>query len=207
MTDADAGGLRERKKRATRQAIERGAVELALEHGYENVTVEMICERAMISQRTFFNYAGSKERAVLGVATPLPGPELRAAYLAGEGGSPLEGLVATVSAAFSEFDGQDSTLFQDRRRIVQENPTLAIKEFARMEETQNSIVGLVRERLRADEPSRDERDVDDEARMVVSLTFGIMHYLVRDWIAGGSVRDATDAVAQAVRLARRVAGA
>ena len=39
MTDADAGGLRERKKRATRPAIERGAVELAYFGGYTHTEV------------------------------------------------------------------------------------------------------------------------------------------------------------------------
>ncbi|NED88071.1 TetR family transcriptional regulator, partial [Streptomyces sp. SID11233] len=36
------GGLRQRKKRATRAALAEAAIRLAAEHGAENVTVEAI---------------------------------------------------------------------------------------------------------------------------------------------------------------------
>ena len=49
-------GLRERKRRATRSAIERAAITLVDECGYEGVTVAQICDRANVSQGTFFNY-------------------------------------------------------------------------------------------------------------------------------------------------------
>ncbi len=209
MTETPDGGLRERKKRATRQAIEHGALELALEHGYENVTVEMICERAMISPRTFFNYAGSKERAVLGIKTPLPGEEQRRAYVAGLGGSPLTDLVVTIAGAFSDFGEADTELFRRRQQVLQANPELAMKEFARMEEAQNSVVDLVRERLVLDgtAEARPGSGLDDEARMVVSLTFGIMHYLVRSWIETGAGNAPADPVRPALELARRIARA
>lgn len=205
MSDIDAGGgLRERKKRATQQAIERSAVDLALEHGYDNVTVEMICDSVMISQRTFFNYAGSRERAVLGLDAPFPDDVLRTAFVAGLGGSPLEDLIATISAAFSNFDGENRDLFHKRRRVLQANPELVIREFARMEEARHSIVDLVLERLRADTPNRKEGDLDGVAGMVVSLTFGIMHFTLRDRIFGGFDHDPTDSLERAVALARQV---
>ena len=56
---ADGGqsmGLRERKRRATRDAIERAAIALVSERGYDNVTVAQICEASSVSQGTFFNY-------------------------------------------------------------------------------------------------------------------------------------------------------
>lgn len=56
-------GLRERKKRATRNALAEAAVRLAAEHGVENVTVEAISEAAGVSPRTFFNYFPSHDDA------------------------------------------------------------------------------------------------------------------------------------------------
>lgn len=53
--------------RETRHALERAAIELTLEHGLDNVTIEQIAEHADVSPRTFFNYFPSKEAAVLGV--------------------------------------------------------------------------------------------------------------------------------------------
>lgn len=43
--------------------------------------------------------------------------------------------------------------------------------------------------------------------MAVSMTFGIAHYIVRDWIAAGVPSDATELLEQATALARRVAAA
>lgn len=204
---ADSVGLRERKKRATQLAIERTAIDLALEHGYDNVTVEMICDAVTISQRTFFNYAGSKERAVLGIDPPLPGEEARGAYVAGMGGTPLRDLVAMIATMFSSSGKSvEADLFRKRRQVLEANPTLALREFARMEETQTAVVDLVRTRLLADDPDRDETDASAEARMTVSLTFGIMHFVMGDWVAGDLRDDPTAALQRAVELARRVAG-
>lgn len=69
----DAGddrlGLRETKKRQTRLAMHRAAVELVAEHGFTPVTVEMIARRAGVSTRTFFNHWVTKDAAVLGVVS------------------------------------------------------------------------------------------------------------------------------------------
>ncbi|MFG2071347.1 DNA-binding transcriptional regulator, AcrR family [Nonomuraea maritima] len=58
-------GLRERKKAETRQAVHEAALRLAVEHGLDAVTVEMIVDAANISRRTFSNYFAGKEDAVL----------------------------------------------------------------------------------------------------------------------------------------------
>lgn len=65
--EAGAEGLRERKRRETRAAIERAAISLVDELGYDNVTVAMISERAVVSQGTFFNYFPTKDAAIVGL--------------------------------------------------------------------------------------------------------------------------------------------
>jgi AcrR family transcriptional regulator len=61
-------GLRERKKRATRQALSMAAMRLAVERGLENVLVEDIAAAADVSPRTFNNYFGSKYEAICALA-------------------------------------------------------------------------------------------------------------------------------------------
>jgi AcrR family transcriptional regulator len=58
-------GLRERKKAATRQALHEAAVRLAVAHGIDRLTVEAIADDAGVSRRTFSNYFGNKEEALL----------------------------------------------------------------------------------------------------------------------------------------------
>jgi AcrR family transcriptional regulator len=57
-------GLRERKKADTRRALSDAALQLALEHGMENVTREDIARVAGVSLRTFSNYFAGKYDAL-----------------------------------------------------------------------------------------------------------------------------------------------
>ncbi|MDZ5079201.1 MULTISPECIES: TetR/AcrR family transcriptional regulator [Actinomycetes] len=54
-------GRREQNKAETRLAIQRAAVELFEERGYDQTTVDDIARRAEVAPRTFFRYFPSKE--------------------------------------------------------------------------------------------------------------------------------------------------
>ena len=58
-------GLRERKKAQTRTAISQAVLHLALERGLDAVTADDIATVANVSVRTFHNYFGSKEEALV----------------------------------------------------------------------------------------------------------------------------------------------
>ncbi len=60
MSSGDEIGLRERKKRRTREAVRLAAFELFEEHGYQNTTIEQIARAADVSSRTFFRYFPNK---------------------------------------------------------------------------------------------------------------------------------------------------
>jgi AcrR family transcriptional regulator len=57
-------GLRERKKRQTREAIAAAAMELFKARGYDAVTVAEVAEAADVSEKTVFNYFPTKEDLV-----------------------------------------------------------------------------------------------------------------------------------------------
>lgn len=72
MTAGDEVGLRERKKRRTREAVRSAAFQLFEENGYPNTTVEQISELADVSPRTFFRYFPNK--AALLIPDHMMGP-------------------------------------------------------------------------------------------------------------------------------------
>lgn len=59
------GGLRERKKAQTRQAIADAAARLFAERGFEATTVEEVAEAAQVTKKTVFNHFPTKEDLAL----------------------------------------------------------------------------------------------------------------------------------------------
>lgn len=62
-------GLREKKKRETVEALRAAALQLALDHGPENVRVDDIATAAGVSPRTYNNYFSSREQAIVSAVT------------------------------------------------------------------------------------------------------------------------------------------
>src|SRR3954452_7898224 len=57
-------GLRERKKRQTREAIAAAAMELFAARGFDDVTVAEVAQAADVSEKTVFNHFATKEDLV-----------------------------------------------------------------------------------------------------------------------------------------------
>ncbi len=197
-------GLRARKRAATEAAIESAAISLALEHGYENVTVEMICEASMVSQRTFFNYFGSKEGVILGATPPTPTEEQIQRFVEGEGGNVLGDLVGLITAVMVDHE-PDMKLLQSRRTLIQQTPELMSKERARIGEAEGRLAGFVVARFHAQ--GRNETrtpDLEDEARMVVSLAAGAMHYAMQKWVGSNFTSTRRELMQNTSELIRRI---
>ena len=64
MTVRGTVGLRELKKKMTRESIAEAALQLTVEKGLDNVTIEEVAHVAFISPRTVSNYFSCKEEAV-----------------------------------------------------------------------------------------------------------------------------------------------
>ena len=104
MSTNDSGGMRERKKLATRDALSAAALRLALEHGPQNVRVDDIAEAAGVSPRTYNNYFSSREQAIVVGLAAERGHALAAALRARPLDEPLEH--AVVGALIEQYSDE-----------------------------------------------------------------------------------------------------
>ena len=161
--------LRDRR----RAAVERVALDLALEHGYDVVTVEMICDAALVSQSTFFNYFGSKERAVLG-PEPRPLDEERLAAFAAGSGDALTGLMLLLVADWPKTPAERRLLLA-RLDLTERTPALRAAHIARIDRASEQVEEAALRRLGRER----EADAAERAQMLVALSHAAMHWMIR----------------------------
>jgi AcrR family transcriptional regulator len=138
-------GLRERRRVQTRREITRAALDLVLERGLADVTVEDIADAAGVSPRTFFNYFPSKKSAVIPGPEP-PTPEAVERFVADRGGSVLDGLVALLAEAVGSWSDVRQQI--DRvQRAVRAYPELVPVLQERIAEFEAALVDAVARRL------------------------------------------------------------
>src|SRR5215467_10248639 len=105
LSSPPAQGLRERKKAKTRAAIQRHALRLFREQGYEGTTVEQIAEAAEVSPSTFFRYFPTKEDVV--IYDPFD-PLLIASFQAQPPElTPMQAMREALHATFAAMSGED----------------------------------------------------------------------------------------------------
>jgi len=140
----ERGGLRERKKARTRAAIQRHALRLFKDQGYDATTVEQISEAAEVSHTTFFRYFPTKEDVVLSddydpmivEALRAQPPEL----------GPLPALRAALRTVFGAISPAELAEFRDRQTLAMSVPALRAAAFNNLAQTMRLIAEAIAER-------------------------------------------------------------
>ncbi|MFI9375439.1 TetR/AcrR family transcriptional regulator [Streptomyces parvulus] len=145
---AAGGGLRERKKRATRAALAEAAVRLAAEHGADKVTVEAISAAAGVSVRTFFNYFDSREDAFVVIDADAGARMRRAVLDAPAALSPLEALREAMAAELAEAE-QQHELWRLHAEVLHASPHLLARGVGAHMAAEADLAEALTERLRA----------------------------------------------------------
>ena len=145
-----AEGLRERKKRERKQALRTAAIELALEKGFDNVTIEDICDRCGVSRRTFFNYYSTKEEALLGRADTVFDDEDQPAIAEFEAGGPEGRLIADLahlltSVVRTRLNKREE--MHQYHRILKQDPSLMQVQMSRMGNNERLFREMIQRRL------------------------------------------------------------
>ncbi len=182
MTIDHATGLRERKRLATRRAIEFAALGLVAEKGLDRVTIDEISRVADISPRTFFNYFPSKESALVGDAPELPPADAVDAYIHASDGTVFDGLGALLANA-TEGESHDTELLLLRRGLLKEYPQLFGMRMTAMRAFEEQLREVIAKRLVADDPTLASSDalVLSRSRLITHVAFGAMKHAWSCW--------------------------
>ena len=138
-------GLRERKKLRTRALIQKEAIRLFLERGFEATTIEEIAEAAEISPSTFFNYFPTKEEVVLQDELD---PLILAAFNAQpEGTHPIRALRDSMKTVFGQLTAEQDNVMRQRISLMSSTPALRSAMLTQFADLVDQIAELIAGRV------------------------------------------------------------
>ncbi|WP_285784492.1 TetR/AcrR family transcriptional regulator [Microbispora sp. NBRC 16548] len=145
-------GLRERKKRQTRQLISDVASGLFMQRGFDNVTVAEVAEAAGVSTKTVFNYFPRKEDLFLDRYPEAVELVTRAVRERPEGEMPLAALRRLFLGMLREGHplGGIAPGFEVFWQVVQDSPALRARARELVEEFEGVLAHLFAEAAGSD---------------------------------------------------------
>ncbi|ARF55168.1 TetR/AcrR family transcriptional regulator [Streptomyces gilvosporeus] len=180
---APPGGLRERKKQRTRDALIRAALELFTEQGYEATTIDEIAEAVNVSQRTYFRYFANKEDVAFAVQEMVEARFLQELRERPADEAPLTALRSAVMTAWDEIGSAIESmvpveLHMRAYRMIESTPALVAAHLRRSSDLEEQIAQLIAGREGLDV------DADPRPRVVVAAFCGVMRVAGKVWGEG-----------------------
>jgi AcrR family transcriptional regulator len=200
-----AEGLRERKKRLTRQLISDIATSLFVARGFDEVTVAEVAERAGVSEKTVYNYFPTKESLVFDESDAQIGRLAEALRNRERGESPTKALVAALKADLDRFEALTAEMPPDFLPRFSTMVEASVSLRAAWHELRQTLVDVTREAL----ASSAEVDPQDPEPMIAARALVGLHELsfesavrhLRAGVTGAALRAAIEAdIDRAARL-------
>ncbi|MGA7835284.1 MAG: TetR family transcriptional regulator [Acidimicrobiales bacterium] len=128
-----------------RGRLERAALELYRDGGFEQTTVAEIAQRAGLTERTFFRYFSDKREVLFAGAARLQELLVDTVANAPEPTQPLEAVVAALEVA-GELLQENRDYAQQRQRVIAANAELQERESIKLASLATAIAAALRER-------------------------------------------------------------
>jgi AcrR family transcriptional regulator len=182
-----AEGLRERRKRETRERIVAEGLRLFAEQGYGATTCEQIAAAADVSPATFYRYFPTKEDVVL---RDEYDPLLLAALATRPAAEhPIDAVVAAISGVLEQADPQEEQVIRSRTQLILGTPALR----ARLHEQDQATAAVVTDPI----ARRLGLPADDvHVRVLAAAIVAALHVAMERWaVDGGNLaKGLTDAL-------------
>ncbi len=185
-SDSEESGLRERKRRATRRAIQHAVLTLSRERGIDKVSVRDISRVANISPRTFFNYFHSKDAALVGDAPNFASEaDIEAFVHGGPRADVLTQLGELLSAGLTRIEA-DREIHQLRRAVMKENTYLFGMQMATLRDFEGRLQGIIARRFVTDHPELADNPVvlNQRALLFTLVAVAAIRHAWRFWADG-----------------------
>ncbi|MDJ0348003.1 TetR family transcriptional regulator [Cryobacterium sp. PH29-G1] len=203
-------GLRERKRRATRRAIQHAVLTLARERGVDHVTVEDISRLANVSPRTFFNYFPSKDAALIGDTPGMASAADIEKFVTGggENADVLADLAVLLSQSLAHTE-VDLEINQLRRAVMKENAYLLGIGMATLRDFEDQLQQIVAHRFTADAPdlANHPTELNQRALLLTLVAVASIRHAWRVWAEGDGVRALSECIdasfAEVYRITRK----
>jgi AcrR family transcriptional regulator len=186
-------GLRERKKIATMRRLQRIAVELFEERGFDRVTVEDIAEQGEVSPSTVYRYFGTKEGLVLQDEYDDLVLAVFTGLLADH--DPWTAFCTAMRMIGESHFNADGDSSLRRTRLWQETPAIRAAGFVLLDEMAKQLAPVMHEH------DRFGRSLADYMIVSASLMAALFSCLER-WYLDGGEHDLVETVVDAVELIR-----
>jgi len=132
-----------------RGRLERAALELYVERGFEQTTVADIAERAGLTERTFFRHFADKREVLFAGADALQELLVTAVVGAPDSVAPLDAVAAALEAAGALL--QERREYSRRRQaVIDANAGLQERELIKLAALASALAGALRRRGVAD---------------------------------------------------------
>lgn len=172
---SDIPGLRERKKARTHKQLQDAALQMFLEHGFDQVTIDDIAAAVEVSKSTFYRYFESKEDVLLGNSAERLA-SVRQAIDRRPTDQPVLAAVreAMVSLVGQYDEARDATLL--KAQVMAVSPSLKARNLEQQAAWESMVADFVRSRL----PMSREREL--HARVIAASVIACVRATVDYWL-------------------------